>query len=161
MKLQKRKPNRLNDFDYSQNGMYFITICTKDKKPLLSQITVGACSASPNKIKLTENGIIVENGIIGISEHYKNVFVDNYVIMPNHIHLIVRIDNSDGLALQAPTISHIIQHFKGYVTKQIGKPIWQKNYYDHIIRDDYDYFTKMQYIDENPLRWTADELYQE
>ncbi|MGN1328321.1 MAG: transposase [Eubacterium sp.] len=126
MKLPTRKPNRLKDFDYSQNGMYFITICTKDKKPLLSQITVGVCIASPNKIKLTEKGIIVEKGIIGISKHYKNVFVDNYVIMPNHIHLIIRIDDVDGLALQAPTISHIIQHFKGYVTKQIGKPIWQK-----------------------------------
>lgn len=88
---------------------------------------------------------------------YENVFVDNYVIMPNHIHLIIRIES--GRTQFAPTIGRIIKQFKGSITKQIGKSIWQKSFYDHIIRDDYDYQTKWQYIDENPGKWLEDELY--
>ncbi len=172
MKLQKRKPNRLKNYDYSQNGAYFITICTNERKPILSRISVGASNARPNEIKLTDIGIVVEQGIKGITEHYDNVFVDNYVIMPNHIHLIIRIDIDNGRAMPAPTegngrpmvaptVSRIIQQLKGYVTKQIGEPVWQKLYYDHIIRDEFDYFTKWQYIDNNPAKWLEDELYKE
>lgn len=159
MELQKRKPNRLKDYDYSQNGAYFITICTNDRKSILSRIIVGASIARPNEIQLTDVGVIAEKGIKGIEEHYENVFVDNYLIMSNHIHLIIRIDNEKGRAMLAPTISLIIQQFKGYVTKQFGKSVWQKLYYDHIIRDEYDYFTKWQYIEDNPSKWAEDELY--
>ena len=160
MELQKRKPNRLKNYDYSQNGAYFITICTKDRKPILSVIenadeTVEASIARPPKIQLTDVGLIVDKAINGISIHYQNVFIDNYVIMPNHVHLIIRIDNN-GRAMLAPTISRIIQQFKGYITKQIGESIWQKLYYDHIIRDNIDYQNIWQYIDENPTKWAED-----
>lgn len=163
MESQTRKPNRLKDYDYSQNGAYFITICTKDRKPILSVIEnadeiVGASIARPFKIQLTDVGLIVDKAINGISIHYQNVFIDNYVIMPNHIHLIIRIDNN-GRAMLAPTISRIIQQFKGHVTKQIGESIWQKLYYDHIIRDDIDYQNIWKYIDENPAKWAEDEMF--
>ncbi|MDE5604805.1 MAG: transposase [Eubacterium sp.] len=159
MDLQKRKPNRLKNYDYSQNGLYFITICTKEHRCILSNVIVGASIARPSEIQLTDIGITVEKGINGIEEHYKNIFVDHYVIMPNHIHLIIRIENTDGRAMLAPTISRIIQQFKGYVTKQLGKSIWQKLYYDHIIRNEEDYFIKQQYIENNPSKWLEDELY--
>lgn len=159
MEFQKRKPNRLKDYDYSRNGIYFITICTKEHRCILSKI-VGASTARPNETQLTNIGIVVEKGIKGIEEHYKNIFVDNYVIMPNHIHLLIRIENPDGRAVLAPTISRIIQQAKGYVTKQLGTSIWQKLYYDHIIRDEEDYFTKWQYIENNPAKWFEDEMYQ-
>jgi len=163
MELQTRKPNRLKNYNYSQNGAYFITICTKDRKEILSAIenpmaTVGASIARPS-LKLTGVGEIVDKRINEIQNHYENVFVDNYVIMPNHIHLIIRIDNN-GRAMLAPTISRIIQQFKGVITKEIGNSIWQKLYYDHIIRDEYDYKNIWQYIDENPAKWFEDELYQ-
>lgn len=166
MQLKNRKPNRLEKYDYSQNGAYFITICTKDRKPILSHIvdkenemnTVGASIARP-KVELTEIGISVNKGIKGIESHYENIFVDNYCIMPNHIHIIIRIDNASGQRASSPTISRIIQQFKGYVTKQVGSSIWQKLYYDHIIRDEYDYLTIWQYIDDNPVKWQEDELY--
>lgn len=92
-------------------------------------------------------------------EHYENVFVDNYVIMPNHIHLIIRLQNDGGRPMVVPTISRIIQQFKGYVTKQVGMPVWQEKSYDHIIRDDYDYMIRYQYIDDNPAKWIEDKYY--
>lgn len=154
----KRKPNRLENYDYSQNGAYFITICTKDKEPILSQISVGATIGRPT-IKLTNIGKYVDDAINEIHKHYEDVYVDNYIIMPNHIHILIRIDSS-GRPMVAPTISRIVQQFKGVISKRIGKSIWQKLYYDHIIRDEIDYMTKWQYIDENPIKWAEDELYQ-
>lgn len=158
-KLPKRKPYRLKNYDYSSNGAYFITICTKDKKSVLSQINVGTSIARPPEIELTKTGVIVDKGIQEISKHYENVFVDSYVIMPNHIHLIIRIQNDRGRPMVVPTISRIIQQFKGYVSKQAGMPIWQEKSYDHIIRDEYDYMVHLQYIDENPAKWAEDKYY--
>jgi len=155
-KLPKRKPYRLKDYDYSSDGAYFITICTKDKKPVLSKISVGTSIARPSEIQLTKIGVIVEKGIQEISKHYRNVFVDSYVIMPNHIHIILMIQNDSGRPMVVPTISRIIQQFKGYVSKQAGKPIWKEKSYDHIIRDDYDYMVHLQYIEENPAKWAED-----
>ena len=151
MEFQKRKPNRLENFDYSQNGVYFITICAKDRKPILS--AVGANFVRPTKI-----GTVVENEINRISSIYDSVSIDKYVIMPNHIHLLIRIENN-GRTQFAPTISRIIKQFKGSVTKQLGESIWQKSFYDHIIRDEYDYLAKWKYIDDNPAKWAEDELY--
>ncbi len=156
MELQTRKPNRLDNYDYSQNGAYFITICTKDRKPILSQIIVGEDIILPS-LELSEYGRIVDKSINEIPMHYDGVFVDKYIIMPNHIHLIIRIDNN-GRMISAPTI---IAGMKRYVSKQIGQSIWQKSFYDHIIRDEYDYQCIGQYIDENLIRWIEDELYQE
>lgn len=159
MEKKERKLNRLKNYDYSQNGAYFITICTKGRSPILSKITVGTSIARPCEIHLSQIGAIVEKGIKGIEQHYESVFVDNYVIMPNHVHMIICIDNKERRAMLVPTVSRIIQQFKGYVTKQIGKSIWQYKFYDHIIRDDIDYMTKYQYIDENPLKWAEDKYY--
>lgn len=96
MELIKRKQNRLTDYDYAQNGAYFITICVNDRKPILSSITVGADIIRPNNIKLTNIGKVVDYSINSILLHYDGVFVDNYVIMPNHIHMIIRIENDGG-----------------------------------------------------------------
>lgn len=157
----KRKPNRLKNYDYSQNGIYFITICTNNRKPVLSQIFVGAGIARPHALQLTNIGLVAEKGIKGIEKHHENMFIDHYVIMPNHVHLLLRIERPGGRAMLAPTVSRIVQQLKGYVSKQSGKKVWQKSFYDHVIRDEQDYFTKWQYIDENPLKWCEDELYQQ
>lgn len=158
MDFQTRKKNRLDNFDYSQNGVYFITICVKDRKPILSKISVGADIIRPNKIELTKIGKIIDYSIKSIPIHYDSIFVDNYVIMPNHIHLLLRINNDNGRIVSAPTV---VAGMKRYVSKQLGKSIWQKGFYDHIIRDEYDYQIKYQYIDENPEKWIDDELYWE
>ena len=79
--------------------------------------------------------------------------------MPNHIHIILFIKNDDGRAMHAPTVSKIIQQMKGAVTKKVGFPIWQKIFYDHIIRNEHDYQEIWKYIDDNTLKWTLDKYY--
>jgi len=151
--LPKRKNNRLTSYDYSQNGAYFITICIKDKQPLLRQ--VGARIARP---PLTNIGKITESTITEIPIRYPAVELDKYVIMPNHIHMILFITD-DGRAMRAPTLSTVINQMKGHVTKQIGHSIWQKLFYDHIIRNRDDYLRIWQYIDENPAKWEDDKYF--
>ena len=89
MDLPKRKPTRLRGYDYSTSGAYFLTICVKDKKQLLSKIIVGDDAHIVPKNRLTNIGLVCEKYINNINTKYENVSVDKYVIMPNHIHLII------------------------------------------------------------------------
>ena len=159
MDLPVRKPNRLKDYDYSQNGAYFITICVKDKKEIFWD--VGACIArSNNHPKLSKYGNVIENAIKNIPLRYPMISVDKYVIMPNHIHLILIINNNyNGRAMHAPTISTVVNQMKGFVTKQIGFSIWQKLFYDHIIRNEQEYLKIWQYVDTNASKWREDCFY--
>ena len=154
--LPVRKKIRLEGYDYSQDGCYYITICVKDGHEMLWEecANVGARIARP----LSGIGNVVKIAIENISKIYDYVFIDIFTIMPNHIHMIVRIENN-GRAMRAPTISRIINQFKGYVTKQIGFSIWQKLFYDEIIRNEQAYRSIWQYIDENPTKWAEDEFY--
>lgn len=162
MELPKRKPNRLKKYDYSTPGYYFVTICTKDKKPMLSEITVGAGIARPPEVKLKKYGKIVEEAILNIPVYYPSVEIDKYVIMPNHIHLIMVIKaDKYGRAMPAPTISTVINQMKGYVTKKAGISLWQKLFHDHIIRGEKDYQKIWQYINANPVCWKDDCFYLE
>ena len=157
--IPMRKSNRLAGYDYSSAGCYFVTICVKDKRELLWAPTpVGARIARP---PLSKTGEIINSAIENIPRIYDHVKVDKYVIMPNHIHLILVIDSKNGRAVRAPTISTIINQTKGYVTKQIGYSIWQKLFHDHIIRNEVEYQKIWQYIDENPRTWTEDCYYGE
>jgi putative transposase len=161
MDLPKRKLIRLKDYDYSQNGAYFVTICVKDRHKMLGEI-VGAIINRPNYvIQLSEYGAVVDNAINDISNHYPNVFVDKYIIMPNHIHMILLLQENDGRLIIAPTtISTIIQQLKRYVSKQIGFSIWQKSFHDHIIRNEQEYLKIWEYIDTNPIKWQDDCYYE-
>ena len=149
MQLPKRKRTRLKDFDYSQNGYYFITICTKDKEKLLCEIVWDDAHIVPSPY-----GVVIEKYIKSI------VGIDKYVIMPNHIHLIIKIDSGTMWA-SSPTksISQLIKSFKIIVTKEIGKPIFQRSFYDHIIRNENDYLKIWNYIDTNPMKWNEDCFY--
>ena len=159
--LPKRKSLRLKDFDYSNSGAYFITICTKDMKCILSRICddeTEFVGADIIRTRLSKYGVVVDKAINDIENHYDNIIVDNYVIMPNHIHIILIIRNQGGRMVSAPTV---IGSLKRYVSKQIGEHIWQKGFYDHIIRNEEDYLYHIQYIDENPKKWLLgkDEYY--
>ena len=154
--LPSRKQQRLPDYDYRAEGAYFITICTKNRHGILSRVSVGTSIARPPALSLTAVGAVVEKAILGIAAHYPDVFVDHYVIMPNHVHLLIR-----KTASERPSLGVIIQQMKGSVTKQLGEQIWQNKYYDHIIRDEKDYLTRANYIAENPARWVEDEYYLE
>ena len=161
-KLPIRKCNRLNEYDYSNEGYYFITICIKDRKNILGNINVGENSVLPQyrNIILTEIGIRIKKEIEKIKEKYINVVIDKYVIMPNHIHMIIIIaDRIIGRTEFSPTISRIIKQFKGSISKQIGFSIWQKSYHDHIIRNELEYNRIWQYINTNIQNWEKDYFY--
>lgn len=152
MEFPARKPNRLSDYDYNQNGAYFVTVCTQDRKKILSQI-VGDGSPVPKP-----TGIIAEEYIRQISEKYPAVSVDRYVIMPDHIHMLLRIDNGTGNP--SPTLGNVIGWYKYQVTKQAnthlnnasGK-LFQRSYFDHVIRNQQDYNEVWEYIENNPRKW--------
>ena len=159
MELPKRKPNRLTEYDYSTPNAYFITICTDNRKNLFWK-DVGAIIDRPENIPLTSLGTIVQQSVENIPKHYPAVSVDHYVIMPNHVHLLLRIhSDSSGRSMIAPTISTVIRLMKGAVSKQAGFAVWQKGFYDHVIRNNKDYRAIWNYIEGNPSKWAEDKLY--
>ena len=95
-----------------------------------------------------------KNGLI-----YETAVVDNYVIMPNHIHMVIILHSGRGRAMRAPTISRVINQFKGYATKQIGYSIWQKLFHDRIICDEDEYQKIWHYININPQIWKENCFY--
>ncbi len=158
MDLPKRKQNRLRDYDYSTPNAYFITVCT-DKHRNLFWTDVGAIIDRPENVPLTDLGRIVRRSVEAISKHYPTVNVDKFVIMPNHIHLLLQISTDcNGRSMIAPTISTVVRLMKGTVTKQVGHSIWQKGFYDHVVRNDIDYQGIWKYIAGNPSKWAEDKL---
>ena len=155
--MQIRKKLRLSEFDYRENGTYFVTICTKNRRKCLSHV-VGADDHIGPHAALTKWGAVVQKYILSIPG------IDKYVIMPNHVHMIVRIGTEDGpMWSSAPTksLSNYVRTFKTLVTKEIGECIWQRSFYDHVIRDEAEYGRVWQYIDDNPAGWADDEYFVE
>ena len=146
--LPKRKNIRLKYYDYSNEGLYFVTICTKNRIQVLGKII-------DNKyIELTKEGILVEQYIKNIKHIFNNVIVDEYIIMPNHIHMILIISNINDI-----NISRIIKQYKMYVSKMIGYSIWQKSFYEHIIRNEKEYYAIKEYIQNNIVNWHKDKYF--
>ncbi len=159
MYLKKRKPTRLKDYNYSSDGAYFITICTHKKQNLFGNIVGEGLCALPSII-LSPIGKIVEESIKYISESYIGIMVDKFVIMPNHIHLIIRIDNGTGGHGDPPLqVQDVIGRLKSFTTNKYGKTLWQRSFHDHIIRGEEDYLKIWNYIDTNPQKWQDDCYY--
>ena len=158
MELPKRKQTRLKDYDYSSPGTYFITICVKDRKQLLSKIVGDDAHIVPQN-NLSEIGLMCDKYINNINIKYENVTVDKYVIMPNHIHLIIFLHGTMRASSPTRNIEDIVRSFKIMVTKETGKSIWQRSYHDHIIRGEKDYQKIWEYIDTNPIKWELDCFY--
>ena len=151
--LSKRKLIRIEDYDYSTPGAYFITVCTANREKIF-WYGVGADIIRPENVPLSIAGKIMEQGILQISEHYENVSIDKYCVMPDHIHFILRIESDiDGRMVSAPTVSTVVGSMKRWVSKQVGRPIWQKFFYDHGIRNQQDYNEIWEYIENNPLKY--------
>lgn len=167
MDLPKRKQIRLQKYDYSKNGAYFVTICTANRNETLSCIRRGDPCGRPN-VELTTLGEIAANTFDIISQSYP-VNIDKYVVMPNHIHIIMIITQERATARVAPTLGDVIGAYKSIVATQwlkickekdqIMGPIWQQNYYEHIIRNEKSYQEIWQYIDDNPAQWSEDEYF--
>ena len=213
--LSKRKSTRLRGFDYGKTGAYFLTVCTENRKNILSTITVVG-EGSPLPIKgsplpmLSPCGEIVDRWIKRIPEKYPNAYVDRYVIMPNHIHILLSIVNDNeredshndtfgrgdplndtfgrgdpfndtfgrgdpfndtfgrGDPSPTTTVNAVMGWLKYQATKEInqfqntvGDKIFQRSFFDHIVRNYDDYHKICKYIYENPARWYYDKLYSE
>jgi REP-associated tyrosine transposase len=163
IKMKYRKPNRLKYYDYSNGGWYYITICTQDHKNLFGKII-------KDKMILNNSGKIVDECWKKIAQLHKNIELDFYVIMPNHIHGIIIINyviedakfassTYDRTKMQ---LSKLIQQFKRSVTLRIKavKPglkfKWQRSFYDRIIRNEKELFNIRKYIQQNPLKWNLE-----
>ena len=164
MELPKRKRTRLEGYDYGQNGVYFLTLCSKDKEHILSHIVGRGILDAPD-IELSAYGRCVEAALGFIHEHNPDIMIDKYVIMPNHVHLLVKVlqteDGAGGASGKPrPTeaaIPKLVSSLKRYTDRMCGAKLWQTGYYDHIVRDEQDYQTRWKYIDGNPARWAEDE----
>ncbi len=170
--LPKRKNLRLKQYDYSSQGAYFVTICIKDRKRILSDIIKPSVGVGSNaaplipQIRLTRIGEIVEKYLLS-SEKISGVKIDRYIIMPDHIHAIIFINPNEypkrkNGSSRAPTptnemLPHIVSTFKRFCNKEVGDNIFQRGYIEHIVRDRADYETRIKYICENPIRWYYDE----
>ena len=149
--LPKRKEIRLKEFDYSSPGAYFITICVKDRKPILSEIVGDDAHIVPKPY-----GAVVEKYIRNGPE------IEKYVFMPDHIHMILRLADgsmwastpTDANALRPKNrIASIVRSVKVLTTKEIGQSIFQRSYYDHVIRNQRDYNEIWEYIENNPKKY--------
>lgn len=157
-----RKSIRLRGYDYSQAGLYFITICTHERLPLFGEIVDG--KMTPN-----ETGRMAEKCWCAIPDHFPWVILDEFIVMPNHVHGIIAIGtNSVGANNHLPlrhgtsrTLGSIVRGYKIGVTKWSRANtdvhvVWQRNYYEHIIRDEEAYLKIAEYILTNPQRWEED-----
>lgn len=174
MEYPARKPNRLWSFEYGA-GAYFVTICTQNRKCILSKIVsykmtdvnVGEGLAPPAEVRLTPYGTTAQKQLLDFENRYPSVRIHQYVIMPNHIHAIIQIQancGEAGGASPSPTLMDVIRAFKSIATRMCKKiqpisQLFQRSYYDHAIRGEADYLEIAQYITNNPARWAEDEFY--
>lgn len=163
--LPRRKKIRLEGYDYSKNGLCFVTICVTEKYQVLWE-NVGANSVRPLtakellRPKLSDIGKVVKKKLAEIGEHYSDVFVEMSCIMPDHVHIIINIEKQPkkGRTLfaptsETPTLSRVIKHFKEAVTKELGYSIWQKSFYDTIIKNRKQHAEIRHYIANNPAKY--------
>ncbi len=163
-----RRSIRLKDYDYSQPGVYFVTLCSWNRECLFGEIV-------DEEMGLNEYGLVVQQEWIQTGTMRSNVTLDEFTIMPNHLHGILIIhDERKGTLQRAPTterfgkpvsnsIPTIVRLFKSSVTKQInqirnhpGLPVWQRNYYERVVRNEKELFKIREYIQNNPMQWDID-----
>lgn len=153
--LPNRKRLRLPHYDYNSNGVYFVTFCVHNRKRILSCISVGSGDLDAPQVRLTDYGKIVENNLLKMEDIYKHIHLLNYVIMPDHVHLLLVLEGCPFDGATNKTLSAYIGTLKRFSNKQIGKRIWQRGFYDHIIRNDTDLYECYRYIEGNPSEWIA------
>ena len=148
-----RQSIRLNGYDYSRSGAYFITICTHEREHLFGDIV-------NETMELNIFGDIALSHWQQLEQHHSTIIMDELVVMPNHLHGIIILESSIDYR---KSISEIIRGFKTFSAKAInnergvrGVPVWQRNYYDRIIRNELELDRVRQYIINNPRNWDAD-----
>jgi putative transposase len=172
--IHRRRSIRLKDYDYSGSGAYFVTICAYDRECIFGEVIDG-------RMMLNEAGKAVQDAWSGLSDRFQEIELDAAVIMPNHFHgiiflagaLLAASDSNDhanlngknrkGAASSAPTLGNVFRVFKSLSARNINRillrsarPVWQRNYYDHIIRSEDEMNKIREYIQTNPSMWPED-----
>lgn len=161
-----RKRMRLYGWDYSGEATYFLTICTKNRKPILSRIVGCGILAAP-VVQLSHYGACVDQTLRYLHEHNPQIEVRHWVIMPNHVHILLSVlqKPTEGAAgMLRPTesvLAKFVSSLKRFSNRSGDADLWQSGYYDHIIRDEADYLHRWQYIDNNPANWLVDDEFTE
>ena len=165
--METRKSIRLKEYDYSLPGFYFVTICTHKRKCIFGTIINGDYT-------LNQHSLIAQKYITLISSHFENANIDCFIVMPNHVHFILQITHETvGAIHELPLqpserrkmlLPKIIGFYKMNVSKQIrlqllNSDIWQRNYYEHVIRNQEELHSTREYIQNNPLQWIGDQYY--
>ena len=166
--VSKRKPNRLKGFDYNSAGSYFITICSKNRENIfgdVERIFITNPDGDPSEqacplkaiVALTKCGKTVQKYIESGKNAYQNMTVENYIIMPNHIHLIIFVKQDEkGTTRSNEAIARFVSTLKHLTNKEIGFSVFQRSYHDRIIRNEKEYDYIWDYIDSNPACWGKD-----
>ena len=160
-----RKSIRLKHYDYYGNGAYFITICTQNREHLFGEII-------DDKMVLNMAGEMIAKWIYKLGNNFENIFINGMVIMPNHVHFVVSIEKKGrDMALPLHGLSEMVQWFKTMTTNEyirgvksdiypvFYKKVWQRNYYEHIIRNEKSFLEIQEYMKNNPQKWADDVLY--
>ena len=161
--LPVRKYPRLKNYDYSQNGAYFVTFCVKNKHELCGTIVVGSGFHARPSIVLTELGFEIQKTIEFVNSNDKSINIQKYIIMPNHVHMIICLS---AVGHGNPTLQFVVGQIKSYTTKRWNEicgtnnlSFWQHSFHEHIIRNEIEYQHIWQYIDQNPDKWSEDKYY--
>ncbi len=182
--MPDRKPLRLPNFDYAAAGAYFVTVCSHLRRPIFGRVVGDQC-------RLSSLGAVVQSTWHKSPSHFENIQLDEFIVMPNHVHGILWIlpddskwDSDESInsfakvgaqhaaplqrlpRVQPGSLSAIVRSFKSAATREAyrqnlnnGQPIWQRNYHEHILRDEEDLFLHRKYIQENPLKWALDDYH--
>ena len=186
--MDERKTPRLERYDYSLGGYYFVTVCTQNRACLFWETGRAGLGPAPTPL-LNEFGRLVAETWVDLPSHIAGVELDKFVVMPNHVHGIIRLTGTDPgqipSAAPAPfvgagprpahptdaahspvSLTEVVRQFKSFSARRVnavrgtpGIPLWQRSFYDHIIRNEADYLRIWNYIDVNPARWREDEYY--
>jgi putative transposase len=159
----RRRSLRLQAYDYAQAGAYFVMVCTQNRTCLFGEVTDGA-------MRLNSAGELAATVWNSMVERFPDIELDMFVVMPNHLHGIIVLSDSGRAATRAaPTVGDVVGAFKSLFTLRFiegvkskrwpafDRRVWQRNYYEHVIRDERDLARVRRYIDENPLRWEFDQ----
>jgi len=153
--LPSRKPNRLRGFAYDSDGKYFLTLCAREKQKLFGEIVRTGAMQAP-AVVLSPIGAAVEK-YIRSADRAAGITVEKYVIMPNHVHVLVAVCGSTAAHRpSAAAIPQMVAALKRMTNREIGQNVFQRSFHDHIIRGDADYRMIWQYIEHNPAKWDQD-----
>ena len=160
--IPKRKHPRLKEYDYSQPGYYYVTIHVQKDSSILSTVGRGLAPAECD-VHLTKCGVVAKQQLLALEERYPGVTIDRYIIMPTHIHIIIRLQEAAGACL-CPTLTDIVGAYKSLTTRKYnemqntpGRKLFQTSFYETVLRNEAAYVECCRYIDENPVKWLLKE----